>query len=80
MDRRHSSFGVSDNTTSSLKGYAALNQDVTIFDYGNVVVRKNYKEEDRVRLVSGGSTQQTEYVGKGMLIAAIQGIGFSYFA
>ncbi|KAH1015868.1 hypothetical protein HUJ04_007187 [Dendroctonus ponderosae] len=58
-----------------IRGYASFNHDVVLFDFGEVIAMKNYKENDKVRVVSGGSSCHTEYVGAGMLTAAVQGKG-----
>lgn len=63
-----------DNSSDSfLKSYSLFNQDVALFEFGEVIVAKNYKENSQVRIVSGGSASHIEYVGSGMLTAAIQG-------
>lgn len=63
-----------DNLSDSfLKSYSLFNQDVALFEFGEVIVAKNYKENSQVRIVSGGSVSHIEYVGSGMLTAAIQG-------
>ncbi|XP_050308452.1 PTS-dependent dihydroxyacetone kinase 1, dihydroxyacetone-binding subunit DhaK-like [Anthonomus grandis grandis] len=56
-----------------LLGYAAYNQEVALFEFGDVIVLKNYKQVDQVRIISGGSLSHIEFVGTGMLTASIQG-------
>ncbi|XP_066137859.1 PTS-dependent dihydroxyacetone kinase 1, dihydroxyacetone-binding subunit DhaK-like [Euwallacea fornicatus] len=56
-----------------IKGYASYNQAVSLFEFGEVIVMKNYKENMKVRILSGGSSCHIEYVGTGMLTASIQG-------
>lgn len=57
----------------SLKGLVSANQEIALFDYGNVLVQKDYMKYDTVRIISGGSNFFGEYVGKGMLTATVQG-------
>lgn len=57
----------------SLKGLVCANQEIALFDFGNVLVQKDYMKCDSVRIVSGGSKFFGEYVGKGMLTATVQG-------
>lgn len=59
-----------------MRGYAAYNEQVSLFEFGEVIVLKGYKESSGVRLVSGGSSCHIEYVGEGMLTASIQGMVF----
>ncbi|CAG9774057.1 unnamed protein product [Ceutorhynchus assimilis] len=67
--RRHPDHSVD----ASIRGYAAFNQHVSLFEFGEVIVDKNFKNTDQVRLVSGGTSSFIEYVGAGMLTASIQG-------
>lgn len=62
-----------------IRGYASFNHDVVLFDFGEVIALKNYKENDKVRIVSGGSSCHIEYVGAGILTAAIQGTTFNSY-
>ncbi|CAH0564076.1 unnamed protein product [Brassicogethes aeneus] len=67
--------------TESLLGLCALYPDLGVFKFGNVVVQRNYPEFDAVRVISGGASGfeplNAGYVGKGMLIAAIQGENYT---
>ncbi|CAG9834023.1 unnamed protein product [Diabrotica balteata] len=72
-----SSHGMSLKIRSSLVGGTCLNQEVRLFDFGNVVVRKDYMEDEGVRVLSGGPYYIGDFVGKGMLTAAIQGDNFT---
>ncbi|CAH1116269.1 unnamed protein product [Phaedon cochleariae] len=58
---------------NSLLGLTSLNQEVALFDYDNVLIQRNYIENEQVRIVSGGAYFLAEFVGKGMLTASIEG-------
>lgn len=60
-----------------LIGLASFNQEITFFDFGCVVVQKNYLENDNVRIVSGGRFFNPDFVGEGMLTCCIQGNNIS---
>ncbi|KAL1497643.1 hypothetical protein ABEB36_008567 [Hypothenemus hampei] len=64
---------LTDPMDSYTNAYAAYNQEVSLFDFGEVIVMKNYKQNDHVRIVSGGSCCHIKYVGTGILTASIQG-------
>ncbi|KAJ8910807.1 hypothetical protein NQ315_014515 [Exocentrus adspersus] len=67
---------VSNTTTEDcLKGLTCANEEIALFDFGNVVVQKDYSQNVSVRIISGGSNFFGEYVGRGMLTASIQGEG-----
>lgn len=61
----------------TLLGMTASNPNVGILNCGNVVVRRDYADQNIVQVVSGGPSGhepfQAGFVGKGMLCAAIQG-------
>ncbi|EFA08779.1 triokinase/FMN cyclase [Tribolium castaneum] len=61
----------------ALLGLTALNHDVVLLDYGNVVIQRDYRNLSKVRLLSGGVAGtdliHAVCVGKGMLTAAILG-------
>ncbi|XP_022903990.1 triokinase/FMN cyclase-like [Onthophagus taurus] len=61
----------------SLLGLVSCNPQLALFDFANVVVRKDYEEMDEVKLIAGGASGHEPcyagFVGKGMLTAAIQG-------
>lgn len=57
----------------SLSGLSCANQELAVFDFGNVLFLKDYLKVDFVKIISGGSNFLGEYVGKGMLTATVQG-------
>lgn len=61
----------------ALLGLTALNHDIVLLDFGNVVVQRGYQNLTKVRLLSGGiagsDLSHAICVGKGMLTAAILG-------
>lgn len=54
-------------------GLASFNQEIGFFDFGCVVVQKDYMDNDNVRIVSGGRYFNGDFVGKGLLTCLIQG-------
>lgn len=60
----------------SLLGLACFNPKISVFDYGCVVVQKNYIENEKVRIISGGPYFNCDFVGSGMLTCCIQGNNF----
>lgn len=54
-------------------GLAGLNQEISFFDFGSVVVQKNYVDNENVRILSGGRYFNADFVGTGMLSCFIQG-------
>ncbi|XP_057664807.1 triokinase/FMN cyclase-like isoform X1 [Diorhabda carinulata] len=72
-----SSHGASLKIRNSLVGATSLNQEVGLFNFGNVIVQKDYTDNDCVRIISGGPYYIGDFVGKGMLTAAIQGDNFT---
>ncbi|KAJ8978993.1 hypothetical protein NQ317_015709 [Molorchus minor] len=73
MDCRILTGNLKNVVKDSLEGLICVNQEITLFDFGNVVVRKDYFGNENVRIVSGGSNLFGELVGKGMLTASVQG-------
>jgi dihydroxyacetone kinase len=61
----------------ALLALTAINHDIVVLDYGNVVVRRGYTSLTGVKLLSGGvggtDLSHAICVGKGMLTAAILG-------
>lgn len=60
-----------------LKSYVRLNPDVAILDTGNIIIRKDHLEMNKVKLLSGGPAGHEPagagYVGKGFLTASVIG-------
>lgn len=54
-------------------GLAGYNNEIGFFDFGCVVVQKDYVENQNVRILSGGRFFNGDFVGKGMLTCLIQG-------
>ncbi|KAF7267706.1 hypothetical protein GWI33_019096 [Rhynchophorus ferrugineus] len=67
------SSSICNDRTPNVQGYILFNQNVSVFDFGNIIVSKNYKDNDQVRILSGGTLSYIDYVGDGMLTASIQG-------
>ncbi|XP_076257958.1 uncharacterized protein LOC143195008 [Rhynchophorus ferrugineus] len=67
------SSSICNDRTPNVQGYILFNQNVSVFDFGNIIVSKNYKDNDQVRILSGGTLSHIDYVGDGMLTASIQG-------
>ena len=69
------SFEVSEPLSSSLKGFALANPQLTLVDQENVVFRKT--DNNKIALISGGGCghepTHAGFVGKGMLGAAVCG-------
>lgn len=61
----------------SLLGMMYINPLLGVLDFGNVVVRKDYQQLERVKLITGGGSGHEPayagFVGKGMMTAAVQG-------
>ncbi|XP_023022759.1 PTS-dependent dihydroxyacetone kinase 1, dihydroxyacetone-binding subunit DhaK [Leptinotarsa decemlineata] len=76
MDLKLSSTSIKNIVRKSLTGLVTLNQDTALFEFGNVVVQKNYFDSNKVRIMSGGPYCMGDFVGIGMLTAAAQGDNF----
>ncbi|KAK5645772.1 hypothetical protein RI129_004236 [Pyrocoelia pectoralis] len=67
----------SEIVNDTLLGIIASNPKVGILNCGNVIVCRNYANENIVKVISGGPSGhepfQAGFVGKGMLSAAVQG-------
>lgn len=67
-------------TIEALLGLVAASANVSLLDFGKVIVRRDYNEMQEVKIISGGGSGHepafSGFVGKGMLTAAIQGIYF----
>ena len=61
----------------ALHSLTAVNQDLFLLDYGNVIIQRRYQSLKTVRLLGGGlgggDLCQAICVGRGMLTAAILG-------
>lgn len=61
----------------ALHAFTAINQDLVLFDYANVVIQRKYQNSTTVRLFGGGLAGtdlcHATLVGQGMLTAAILG-------
>lgn len=71
-------YKILDNSTKhkirdGIIGLVGFNQEVSYFDFGCVVIQKDYLENANVRIVSGGQYFNSDYVGHGMLTCSIQG-------
>lgn len=73
MDYKFLDEYVKQEERDGLIGIAAFNQEVTFFDFGCVVVQRNYFNNDNVRVISGGRYFNADFVGRGMLTCCIQG-------
>lgn len=64
-------------TVEALLGLVATSTNVSLLDFGKVIVRRDYNEMQEVKILSGGSSGHepafASFVGKGMLTAAVQG-------
>ncbi|KAG5894479.1 hypothetical protein JTB14_032507 [Gonioctena quinquepunctata] len=76
MDLKLQDSSVKNVVKVSLTGLTSINQEVALFDFGNVVVQKNYYGTTNVRIISGGAYCFGDLVGKGFLTAAAQGDNF----
>lgn len=63
----------SDIPSSYLCAYSVFNQNVSVYNFGDVLVTKDHKTTGQVKIISGGKTSYIDYVGKGMLTATVQG-------
>lgn len=73
MDCKLITDDIENATKNGLRGLASFNQEIACFDYGNIVVQRNYLDVENVRIFSGGGQCYGLFVGKGMLTCAIQG-------